>query len=207
MNFFACPRRLSWKHSALLLVLAAASLYTTHFGSESSRSCIFRVILLFSRFSRFCLLAGLPYRAHTKTGSSCLLLLLLLLIHSVHPWWYTKMELLLYIFDYYNFTLNSRLFHSKRRKCGVYDTRPQKKFFPSFLFCHHINLTSLSWTLVVSPYSKLEVNVYTYSKKSISFNKEEYFKTPLNNEVERERNNFGTCSEGKFSFILRKKSR
>jgi hypothetical protein len=52
MNFFACPRRLLWKHSALLLVLAARlTLYHSFRLRELSVLYIPSYIIIFSFFS------------------------------------------------------------------------------------------------------------------------------------------------------------
>jgi hypothetical protein len=59
------------------------------------------------------------------------------------------------IFFFIKFFFRKKIFlHVPKKKKNI------RKVF--FLLFFHINLTSLSWTLVVSrsPYSKLEVNVY-----------------------------------------------
>lgn len=71
MNFFACPRRLLWKHSAAAWCLLLASLYTTHFGSESSRCCIFpSYIIIFSFFSLLLWLTGVALYTQNSLATS-----------------------------------------------------------------------------------------------------------------------------------------
>lgn len=115
MNFFACPRRLSWKHSALY----------THFSSESSPSCVYSELYYY--FLVF--LAFAFAELSTKTGSdssryfyccrccSLVFSIVIIIIHIYYmntpKWNYYYVRLLsgyyfiFIIFQYKNFFLQS----------------------------------------------------------------------------------------------------